>query len=212
MSSISYDFILVVVIFELVFAFSIGIVCVLFSCSLYRAIKDSESVEDFQDINLSDHNSHNSSHYTDEDFDSVTDSILQHFEANHYGSLSYSVSSSNTINDIVSPARVSNHHQITYQSPHSKKEKSTLSATSSPFKSLLFPDDPSYTHVTQDDSTKVDEYIIDEKLSELDLERRLDTGSPFTLTTTPNNNDLSLSPNGSLLDSFMPVLRLLTEP
>lgn len=45
-SSISYDTVLVIVIIELVFAFSIGLICILFSYNLFRAIKESESAEE----------------------------------------------------------------------------------------------------------------------------------------------------------------------
>lgn len=191
MSSISYDFILIVVIFELVFAFSIGIVCILFSCSLYRAIKDSESVEDLQDVNLSDHISRSSDHHTDDDYESAVESIFHHFETNSYGSMSYgnnsnsnsNSSNANTDTAVISPAYYSSHIQMNDKSPNIVKEK-TPSTTSTPFKSLSFPDDFSYTHITQNDSTKLDEYIIDEKLSELDLERRLDAISPFVLAAT----------------------------
>jgi hypothetical protein len=43
---INYKTVLVIVIVELVFAFSIGLMCIIFSINLFRAIKESESVED----------------------------------------------------------------------------------------------------------------------------------------------------------------------
>lgn len=48
MSVISYEFILAFVIIELVFAFSIGVTCILFSYYLFRAIKqtDFESIDE----------------------------------------------------------------------------------------------------------------------------------------------------------------------
>ncbi len=52
-STLSYDAVLVIVIIELVFAFSIGIVCILFSYNLYRAIKLSDSAQNLNNIESS---------------------------------------------------------------------------------------------------------------------------------------------------------------
>ena len=41
-SNVQYNIVLTIVIVELIFAFSIGIICIMFSVNLYRALKDSD--------------------------------------------------------------------------------------------------------------------------------------------------------------------------
>ena len=49
-SPLGYDAILVMVIIELFIAFAVGILCIIFSCNLYRAVKDSETTLRYGDL------------------------------------------------------------------------------------------------------------------------------------------------------------------
>lgn len=51
-STLSYDAVLTIVIIELVLSFSIGVICILFSYNLFRAIKDSENDDEAEDSDL----------------------------------------------------------------------------------------------------------------------------------------------------------------
>ena len=59
-SKITYNIVLIFVILELVFAFSIGLICILFSYNLFKAIKESESSQDIAEY--ADNMSYNSIH------------------------------------------------------------------------------------------------------------------------------------------------------
>ena len=55
-STLSYDAVLTIVIIELVLSFSIGVICILFSYNLFRAIKDSENESDSNDNTTAEEN------------------------------------------------------------------------------------------------------------------------------------------------------------
>ena len=54
MPSLGYDAVLAIVIAELVFAFSVGLVCVIFSLNLFLSLKDSQDTSSLEHLTAGD--------------------------------------------------------------------------------------------------------------------------------------------------------------
>ena len=54
MPSLGYDAVLAIVIAELVFAFSVGLICVIFSLNLFLSLKDSQDTTSLEDLTAGD--------------------------------------------------------------------------------------------------------------------------------------------------------------